>query len=68
MPKVFNVDIPEIFAKELRKCKSNKEIRKLGVEWGIEQSKELIKNNVPVVHYYTMGKSDNIKNIVKELF
>jgi len=38
------------------------------VEWAIQQSKELREAGVPVLHYYSMGKSDNIKAIAKELF
>ena len=49
-------------------CKNNKEVRQVGVEWAIQQSKELREAGVPVLHYYSMGKSDNIKAIAKELF
>ncbi|MCK4888755.1 MAG: methylenetetrahydrofolate reductase, partial [Candidatus Aminicenantes bacterium] len=53
---------------EIRKCKDNKSVREVGVEWAIEQSKELKAANVPVIHYYTMGKSDNIAKIAKAIF
>ena len=68
LPKTFNIDLPEILVKEMIKCKSNKDVRQLGVEWAIEQSKDLVKNKVPVIHYYTMGKPDNIYNIAKGVF
>ena len=68
LPKTFNIDLPEQLVKEMIKCKSNKEVRQLGVEWAIEQSKDLVRNNVPVIHYYTMGKPDNIYNIAKAVF
>lgn len=68
LPATFQIDIPEVLANELLKCKSNEDVRQLGVEWAIEQSKELIKKNVPSVHYYTMGKADNIYNIAKAVF
>ncbi|OQY04786.1 MAG: methylenetetrahydrofolate reductase [NAD(P)H] [Bacteroidetes bacterium 4572_117] len=68
LPSIFNIDIPEALAIEVRKCKTNKDVRQVGVEWAIEQSKELIKHNVPSVHYYTMGKADNIFNIAKAVF
>ena len=50
------------------KCKTNAEVRQLGVEWAIQQSKELIEFGVPVLHFYTMGKSDNIQQIAKAVF
>lgn len=68
IPKTFNVDIPAGLVKEVVKCDSNKQVRELGVEWAIAQSKELMKANVPVLHFYTMGKSDNIQKIAKAVF
>ena len=53
---------------ELLKCKTNDDVKQVGLEWGIKQSQELLKNNVPVLHYYTMGKGIAVKNIVKEVF
>ncbi|NOX84526.1 MAG: methylenetetrahydrofolate reductase [NAD(P)H] [Chlorobi bacterium] len=68
IPKTFNVDIPARLVKEMLKCKNNMEVRELGVEWAIQQSKELIERNVPVLHFYTMGRSDNIRKIAKAVF
>ena len=68
LPSTFNLDMPEALSKELRKCKDNAQARELGVEWAIEQSKELKAAGVPVIHYYTMGNSDNIYKIAKEVF
>jgi methylenetetrahydrofolate reductase (NADPH) len=68
LPNRFNVDIPDELALEVVKCKDNKEARQVGIEWTVQQSKELMEANVPVLHYYSMGKSDNIYKIAKELF
>lgn len=68
LPNRFNVDIPDELALEIIQCKDNKEARQVGIEWAIQQSKELLEANVPVLHYYSMGKSDNIYKIAKELF
>ncbi|WP_420602671.1 methylenetetrahydrofolate reductase [NAD(P)H] [Flagellimonas sp.] len=68
LPQVFRVDIPEELIDAVESCKNNKEVRQVGVEWCIEQSKELKEAGVPVLHYYSMGKSDNIKAIAKEVF
>lgn len=68
IPKTFNVDLPVDLVKEVLRCKDNKAVRQVGVEWAIEQSKELKAANVPVLHYYTMGKSDNIQKIAKAVF
>ena len=68
IPKTFNVDVPSDLVKEVIKCKNNDEVRQLGVEWAIAQSRELKEAGVPVLHYYTMGKSDNIRKIAEGVF
>ncbi|MEA3446300.1 MAG: methylenetetrahydrofolate reductase [Bacteroidota bacterium] len=68
LPRTFNIDLPIDLAGEIRKCPNNKAVRELGVEWAIQQSKELKANNVPVIHFYTMGKSDNIAKIANAVF
>jgi methylenetetrahydrofolate reductase (NADPH) len=68
LPQVFRIDIPEDLVDAVEQCSTNKEVRQVGVEWAIEQSKELKAAGVPVLHYYSMGKSDNIKAIAKEVF
>lgn len=68
LPKFFHIDYPEELSKELLKCKTNQDAEKLGVEWGIHQSKELKKHEVPCIHYYTMSNSSSVKAIAKEIF
>ncbi len=68
LPQVFKLDLPETLIHEVEKCKNNKEVRQVGVEWAIQQSKELVSAGVPVVHFYSMGKSDNIKEIASKVF
>ena len=68
LPQVFKIDLPEALILEIEKCKDNKQVRQVGVEWAIEQSKELLAAGVPVLHYYSMGKSDNIKAVASAIF
>ena len=68
LPQVFKIDLPEDLINEIEKCKDNKAVRQVGIEWAIKQSEELKKAGVPVLHYYSMGKSDNIKAIASQLF
>ena len=68
LPQVFKIDLPESLITAVEGCKTNKEVRNVGIEWAIEQSRELLAAGVPVLHYYSMGKSDNIKAIAKALF
>jgi methylenetetrahydrofolate reductase (NADPH) len=68
LPKTFHIDIPEPLADELEKCKNNQQVMEVGIEWGIQQTKELIAKGVPCVHYYTMGKSEAVRRIVKAAY
>ncbi len=68
LPQVFRIDLPQDLIDQVDKCKSNKEVRALGIEWAIAQSNELKAAGVPVLHYYSMGKSDNIREIAKAVF
>lgn len=68
LPTTFHIDIPEALADEIEKCKDNEAARQVGIEWAIQQSRELIKAGVPTLHFYSMGKSDPIYKIAKALF
>jgi methylenetetrahydrofolate reductase (NADPH) len=68
LPKFFKIDYPEALSKELLKCKDSKQVEQLGVEWGIQQSKELKAAGVPCIHYYTMSNSSMVKAIAREVF
>jgi len=68
LPRIFNLDMPEELVDAVEACKNDNEAKQVGVEWGIKQSKELMKFGVPILHYYSMGKSDSVRKIAKELF
>ncbi len=68
LPKFFHIDLPETLTNQLEKCKSDEEVRKVGIKWAIQQSKELIDFGVPCIHYYTMGKSTAVKEIAEAVF
>lgn len=68
IPKTFKVDIPQELALEALKCKTDEEANALGVEWCINQCKELIKFGVPSIHFYTVGAVDSIKQVAKAIY
>jgi methylenetetrahydrofolate reductase (NADPH) len=68
LPQVFRIDLPQDLIDAVDQCRNNKEVGQVGIEWAIAQSKELKKARVPVLHYYSMGKSDNIKAIAEAVF
>ena len=68
LPKFFNIDLPSDLTDELDKCKSNEDVKQVGAEWAIQQSKELIDYGSPCLHFYTMGKSKTAKQIAQAIF
>ena len=68
LPQRFHIDIPEDLADAAIKAKSNEQVREVGIEWSIAQCKELVERGAPVLHFYTMGKPDNIARIAREVF
>lgn len=68
IPKTFKVDIPQELALEALKCKTDDEANALGIEWCINQCKELIKFGVPSIHFYTVGAVDSIKQVAKAIY
>ena len=68
IPHRFKVDLPDDLIMSVVKAKDNDAVKQIGIEWCVQQSKELIEAGFPVLHYYSMGKSDNIKAIAEHLF
>lgn len=68
LPRVFKTELPEALAAELRKCKTEEAVKEVGVEWTIMQSKELIKHNVPSLHFYTFLAVKSVEKIANQVF
>ena len=69
IPEAFSLDIPVELTREMTKAKDSKEaLYRIGTEWCTMQCKDLIAHGVPAVHFYTMGKSQNITEILKSCF
>jgi len=67
LPKIFHIDIPDELSREVEKCKDDIQAKQIGIEWCKQQCKELIANKVPVLHFYTMGKSDSTHQICSDV-
>ena len=68
LPKIFRAEIPEDFANELRKCKTDDEAKIVGIEWCIQQCKELMAHGVPSIHFYTLLATDSVRQIAREIY
>lgn len=68
IPRTFHIDFPEALAKELERCQSNDDVKALGIEWGIQQARELKNAGVPSIHFYSMNASAAVEAIAKEVY
>ncbi|MBK8845726.1 MAG: methylenetetrahydrofolate reductase [NAD(P)H] [Bacteroidetes bacterium] len=68
LPKTFHIDLPDDLIDEVMKCKNDIEVKEVGIAWAIQQSKELIKANVPCLHFYTMGNPDITRKVATAIF
>ena len=68
LPKTFHLDLPEVLSKEMEKCTTDEQVKQLGIEWGIQQCRELMQHGVPSIHFYSMGATESIRAIAKEIY
>jgi methylenetetrahydrofolate reductase (NADPH) len=68
IPRNFYLNLPDDLIRSIETAKTQAAVKEIGIEWCVEQSKELMRNKVPVLHYYTMGKGESTETIAKELF
>ncbi|HQW83866.1 MAG TPA: methylenetetrahydrofolate reductase [NAD(P)H] [Ferruginibacter sp.] len=67
LPKIFHIDLPAALSNEIMKCKNDEAVEQVGTEWLLQQSKDLIKFGVPVLHYYTLGRPNIVGDVVKQI-
>lgn len=68
LPRTFHIDMPEALAEELLKCTTDSQVKETGIRWAVQQSKGLKQAGVPAIHYYTMSRSENIREILRQVF
>ena len=68
IPKTFKVDFPEELVKEIGKCKNDTDAQQVGIEWCVNQCRELIAHDVPSIHFYTISAVDSIKEVAKQIY
>lgn len=68
VPKTFHCDLPIALSSEVQKCKTDEEVKQLGIEWAIQQCKELMAHGVPSIHFYTVSAVDSIREIARQIY
>lgn len=68
IPKTFKIDLPDELVSAVMKCKTDEEVKQVGIEWCIGQCRELIAYGVPSIHFYTVSAADSIRAIAREIY
>jgi|ERR1051326_3198527 methylenetetrahydrofolate reductase (NADPH) len=68
LSKTFKIDVPNDLYEAVEKCKDDKEAKEVGIDWCIQQSKELVKHGAPCLHFYTMGTSEATRRVASKIF
>ncbi len=68
LPKIFHIDMPDDLSDAVHACKTEADVKEVGIEWMINQCKELIAFGAPVMHFYTMGNPGPTKRIAEAIF
>lgn len=66
VPRVFHVDIPEELSLEVENVPAER-AEDVGVEWALEQSRELLEAGVPAIHFYVMQSTRAIQKLMRKL-
>ena len=68
VPETFHVDLPLDLAKEAMACKTDDEVEQVGVEWCVQQCKELMAHHVPSIHFYLTSASNSIRKVAERIY
>ena len=47
---------------------TDEEAKQVGIEWTVEQCRELISHGVPSIHFYTVSAVDSIREIARQIY
>lgn len=68
LPRIFHIDLPEELGTEMLKCKTDEDVRRLGIEWGTQQARELRDAGVPSIHFYAMHATRSVEAIARNIY
>ena len=68
LPRTFRVDLPDELARKLVACRTDNEVKAIGIDWTVGQAKELMEKGAPCLHFYTMGKSEAVRAVAEKVF
>ncbi|MCB0791280.1 MAG: methylenetetrahydrofolate reductase [NAD(P)H] [Flavobacteriales bacterium] len=67
IPKTFHVDLPEPLSRELLKCRTDSDVRNVGIDWCTDQASRLREGGAPCLHFYTMGRSEAVRQVLERI-
>lgn len=68
LPRTFHLDFPVELSEQLSLCKSNEDVKTLGVAWALKQARELKDAGAPSIHFYAMNATASVAAVARELY
>ncbi len=73
LPETFSIDIPLPLTEAVREAQMDhfdpkEAVYRVGTDWASAQVRDLLDHGVKAVHFYTMGRSRNIREILRRNF
>ncbi|MGH9381370.1 MAG: methylenetetrahydrofolate reductase [Thermoanaerobaculia bacterium] len=66
LPRTFHCEVPAALADEVLAADPDR-AADIGVEWAVEQSRELLEAGVPALHFYVMQSAHAVSEVVRRL-
>lgn len=67
IPSIFNVEVPPGLYNAMAEARTDTDCEKIGEEWLLMQCRDLLQQQVPALHFYTLGKPDIVYRVLKQL-
>lgn len=68
LPKTFHCDLPYELSSAVQQCATDEQVRQVGIEWAVQQCRELMQHGVPSIHFYTVSAVDSIREIARQIY
>ena len=69
LPNTFSISMPKELEEAILKVADDKDaVKKVGMDWCLRQSEDLLRQGFPLIHYFTMGRMHDLSKNLSEIF
>lgn len=67
IPRIFHCEFPEDLYNKLVICKTDADVRRVGINHAIKMVEDLYKAGIPIVHFYTTNSMSEVSEVMKSI-